>query len=114
MLGISAALLAILTIAGYLLVSQRFAAGIAAGGLIALGNILWLRQGIARAMGLGPQQAGRVAFFRYLLRLAILALLLYLLIVKANADIIGLVIGLSVLVIVIIGFSLYRAAHNGG
>lgn len=110
----SGVLLAVLVVGGLLLGSPRVAAGIAAGGVIALGNVYWLRQGIARAMGLEPRQAGRFALVRYLMRLAILAALLYLLLVKVGIDIIGLVIGLSVLVIIIIGYSLYRAAHNGG
>lgn len=110
----SVALLAVLTLGGFMFGSARFAAGIAAGGIIALGNVLWLKRGISQAMGLEPRVAGRFALIRYLTRLAILAALLYLLIVKAHADIIGLLIGLSVLVIVIIGFSLYRAARYGG
>jgi hypothetical protein len=114
LIAASVILLAVLVISGLLFGSQRFAAGIAFGGLLALGNTFWLKRGIERAMGLEPRLAGRFALVRYLLRLAVLAGLLYLLIVKVGIDIIGLIVGLSVLVIVIIGFSLYRAAHNGG
>ena len=114
LIATSGILLAVLVISGLLFGSQRFAAGIAFGGLLALGNTFWLKRGIERAMGLEPRLAGRFALVRYLLRLAVLAGLLYLLIVKVGIDIIGLIVGLSVLVIVIIGFSLYRAAHNGG
>ncbi len=109
-----AALLAALIMIGWILGSRRMAAGIACGGLLTLGNTFWLKLCIQRAMGLEPRQAGRFAVVRYLLRLAFLATLLYLLIVKVGIDIIGLIIGLSVLVFVIIGFSLYRAARTGG
>jgi len=107
-------LLALLIACGWIFISQRFAAGIACGGLLALGNTFWLKRSIERAMGLEPRQAGRFAVVRYVLRLAVLAGVLYLLIVTVGIDIIGLIAGLSVLVLVIIGFSLYRAARTGG
>ena len=110
----SGVLLAVLIIGGWVIGSQKVAAGIACGGLLALGNTFWLKRSIERAMGLEPRQAGRFAVVRYVLRLGLLAGLLYLLIVRIGIDIIGLIIGLSVLVIVIIGFSLYRAARTGG
>ena len=107
-------LLALMVVSGWIFGSQRFAAGIACGGILALGNIFWLKRSIERAMGLEPRQAGRFAIVRYVLRLAVLGGLFYLAIVKIGIDIIGLIAGLSVLVIVIMGFSLYRAARTGG
>ncbi|RNC68127.1 MAG: ATP synthase subunit I [Desulfuromonadales bacterium] len=107
------ALLGILTVLGALLGSGRFAGGILAGGLLALGNYYWLKSVMVRALGLQPSQAGRFAQVRYLLRLAIMALALYVLIVHAKIDIIGLLVGLSVLVIVISGLSLYMLADKG-
>ena len=80
-------LLALLVGAGWLFISRRFAAGIVCGGFLALGNSLWLKRGIEQSMGLEPQQAGRSAVARYLLRLALLAGLLYLLIVFVGIDI---------------------------
>lgn len=110
----SAVLLVALVIGGWTFGSRGLAAGIACGGLLALGNTFWLKRSIERAMGLEPRQAGRFAVVRYVLRLAVLAGVLYLLIVKIGIDIIGLILGLSVLVLVIIGFSLYRASRTGG
>ena len=114
LVGAGALLLAVLIAGGWAFGSRRVAAGIACGGLLALGNTLWLKRSIEQAMGLEPRQAGRFAVVRYVLRLAVLAGLLYLLIVRIGIDIIGLIIGLSVLVFVIIGFSLYRASRTGG
>jgi|GEM_PF-680776 len=99
---------------GWLFGSRRMAVGIACGGLLALGNTFWLKQCIVRAMRLDPRRAVRFAVIRYLLRLALLAGVLYLLIVRIGIDIVGLIVGLSVLVLVIIGSSLYRAARTGG
>ncbi len=107
-------LLVVMIAVGWIFGSQRMAAGIACGGLLTLGNTFWLKLCIERAMGLEPRQAGRFAVMRYLLRLGLLAGILFLLIVKIGIHIIGLIIGLSVFVIVIIGFSLYRAARTGG
>jgi ATP synthase I chain len=94
-------LLLLLVLGGWMVGSRQVASGIACGGLLALGNTLWLKLTVQRAMGLEPRQAGRFAVIRYLLRLAILAGLLYLLLVTIGINIIGLIIGLSVLVLVI-------------
>ena len=107
-------LLALLVACGWLFRSQQFALGIACGGILTLANTFWLKRSVERSMGMDPGQAGRLAVFRYLVRLGVLAGLLYLLIVNIGIDIIGLIVGLSVLVIVIIGFSLYQAARTGG
>ena len=114
MITASLILLAVMVICGWIFGSPRFAAGIVCGGILALGNMFWLKRSIEQAMGMDPRQAGRFAMFRYLVRLAVLSGFFYLFIVKIGIDIIGLIAGLSVLVIVIMGFSLYRAARTGG
>jgi len=106
-------LVAVLFLAGYLFGSGRFAAGILAGGILAIGNFYWLKNTLRRVLQLQPQQAGSFAQFRYLLRLALVALVLYLLIVHTGIDIIGLILGLSVLVAVIMGLSLYMLLDKG-
>lgn len=106
-------LVSVLSLAGYLFGSGRFAAGILAGGILAIGNFYWLKNTLRRVLQLQPQQAGSFAQFRYLLRLALVALVLYLLIVHTGIDIIGLILGLSVLVAVIMGLSLYMLLDKG-
>jgi len=106
-------LVAVLSLAGYLFGSGRFAAGILAGGILAIGNFYWLKNTLRRVLQLQPRQAGSFAQFRYLLRLALVALVLYLLIVHTEIDIIGLILGLSVLVAVIMGLSLYMLLDKG-
>jgi len=97
-----------------LFVSLRFGVSLCAGGLLATANFLWLRRGLEAVMGLNPGIAARFAVLRYLLRLGIMGLLLYVLIVNLGADIFGLLLGLSVLVINIIAFSIYLSTSKGG
>jgi hypothetical protein len=59
-------------------------------------------------------QATRAANIRYIMRLSALGFIIWLLIVKANISIPGLLVGLSVLVIGIFILTLYRLLHMGG
>ena len=97
-----------------LFISPRFGVSLLAGGLLATANFLWLRRGLQAALQLMPANAPRYAVLRYLLRLAIMAFLLYLLIVRLGADIFGLLLGLSMLVLNIIAFSIYLSTRKGG
>lgn len=97
-----------------LLVSPRFGISLFAGGVLATANFLWLRRGLEAALRLLPDNASRFAVLRFLLRLAIMAFLLYLLIVRLDADIFGLLLGLSVLVINITALSIYLSTRKGG
>ena len=96
------------------MISPRFGISLFAGGLLATANFLWLRRGLTAALRLHASVAVRFAIFRYLLRLAVMALLLYFLIVRLNADIFGLLLGLSILVLNITAFSIYLSTRKGG
>jgi hypothetical protein len=114
LVGGSLVLTALLSAATSLLVSGRFGISVLAGGLLATANFLWIRRGLQAALSLLPQNASRFALLRYLLRLAIMAFLLYVLIVQLGADIFGLLIGLSVLVVNITAFSIFLSTRKGG
>ena len=105
---------AVLGAASALFLSVRFGASLFAGGLLATANFMWLRRGLESALRLNPGIAQRFATLRFLLRLAIMALLLYVLIVRLGADIFGLLLGLSVLVVNITAFSIYLSTRKGG
>ncbi|HBG07565.1 MAG: hypothetical protein A2075_15835 [Geobacteraceae bacterium GWC2_58_44] len=100
--------------AGALLLSPRFGISVFAGGLLATANFIRLRSGLEAALRILPENASRFAIARFLLRLATMALLLYVLIVLLHADIFGLLLGLSVLVINIMAFSIYMSTRKGG
>jgi hypothetical protein len=97
-----------------LVISPRFGVSLFAGGVLATANFCWLRRGLEAALRLLPENASRFAMIRFLLRLAIMALLLYVLIVRLGADIFGLLLGLSVLVVNITAFSIYLSTRKGG
>jgi hypothetical protein len=96
------------------LVSARFGVSVLAGGALASANFLWIRRGLQAALSLLPKDASRFALLRYLFRLAVMAVLLYVLIVHLGADILGLLLGLSVLVVNITAFSILLSTRKGG
>src|SRR6266702_4111319 len=72
-------LLLILTAAGYLFGSVRFAASVLTGGLLAMANFYWLRSILQRALHLSASTASRFTLVKYVVRLAALGLIVYLL-----------------------------------
>jgi ATP synthase I chain len=109
----SLALLAVLVLGGFIFGSARFAASVLAGGLLALVNFYWLRSVLVRALRLDVRTAPRFAIFRYLARLTFIAVAVYLFIVVCRLDIVGLLIGLSVLVFNIMSLSFYMISAKG-
>jgi hypothetical protein len=114
LLAASAGLTALLAVGGALLVSFRFGLSVLAGGILATANFYRMRQGLEAVLEIRPAHPSRYAFMRYLGRIALLAILLYLLIVQLRADVFGLILGLSVLVINIILFSIFLSTRKGG
>lgn len=94
--------LAILVVCGALLASTKLAAGILAGGLIAIMNAYWLYSILQRALHLPPRQGLRFAQVRYCLRLAVIGITVSVLIIYFGIDVLGLLIGLSIVVVNII------------
>ncbi len=106
--------LALAALAGWLLVSREFAEGVLAGGVLAIANFYWLCSIMKRALLLSAQKAERFARARYLLRLAVIAIIVWALIVRLELNLIGLLVGLSVLVVNIFALTLYRLISKGG
>ncbi len=97
-------ILAILLCLSGIFASADFTLGILAGGLISILNFYGLSRGLKTAFASmaegGTGKAG--VLFKYLLRLAITGIILYIMLVKTTADIFGLVIGLGTVVLGII------------
>lgn len=106
-------LLAVLTVAGFFLVSARFALSTLAGGAVTLLNHCWLRSIMERVLSGRYENAARYALIRYLLRLSLIAVAVIILF-RLNVDIAGLFTGLSILVISTISVSLYSLVHHKG
>ena len=92
-------LLLVMTAAGWLIFTPHFAKGIFLGGLFANISFSLLRKDLTRALS-GPLQSARVRFlFKYYIRLTVLALILFFLIKYRSVHLIGLLVGLSTVVI---------------
>lgn len=110
----SSAFTIVLAIAGLILISWQFAAGVFAGGLVAIANCFWLKSILQRAMGLPARQAVRFAQLRYGIRLGFIAVIVSLFIIYCKINVIGLILGLSVVVITIFAMAIYLATLDGG
>ena len=107
-------LLALMAIAGWLLFSRHFAAGVVAGGVLAIVNFYWLHSIMKRTLLLTKGKAQSFAMTRYMLRLALIGVAVWFMIVHFKIDLIGLLVGLSVLVINIFALTIYRLISKGG
>jgi uncharacterized membrane protein (DUF485 family) len=95
-------LLAVLVAGSLLLQSGRFSLGILLGGLISIINFHWLYRNLLGVFKKHLNRARAALMLRYYLRLAVTAIALYWIISRNLADVIGLVIGLSVVVLNIV------------
>ena len=109
----SLSLLLVLVVSGLIFATPRFAASTLAGGLLAIANFYWLRSVLVRSLRLQVQEAPRFALFRFLARLFVMAVTVYLLLVICKADVFGLLLGLSVLVFNIMSLSFYMISAKG-
>ncbi|MEJ2471228.1 MAG: ATP synthase subunit I [Desulfuromonadales bacterium] len=89
--------------------SLQLSLGILSGGLVAIGGFLWLRRSLHRLLE-ESSVGGRFGYqFGYLIRLAVLAIILALLIAVIQIDLVGLLVGLSVVVLNLFWITLQRA-----
>lgn len=105
--------LVLLFVAGWLFFSLHFAAGLAAGGLLAIANFFWLHGIMRRTLRLPKGRAQAYASSRYLLRLAIIGLITCFLIMRFDLNLIGFLAGLSVPVMSIFTLTIYRLISKG-
>lgn len=110
----SLGLLAVLALAGWGFFSLQAGFGVLAGGGIAILNFLWLRNVLQRILGLLPAKPMLYAQLRFIARISLSGVVLYLAITSGWFSIAGLLVGLSVIVINIVALSLYGAVRAGG
>ncbi len=102
-------LLAVLLLGSLPFGNQRASVGILAGGLVAIAGFTWMRRSLQKLLA-QPTGGGRVRYqLGYLVRLAVLGLSLALLVAVVKIDPVGLIIGLSVVVINLLALALERA-----
>lgn len=86
-------MLAFLTLAGWTLFSAKVGLGALAGGCIAIANFFWIRNVLQRILGQLPAKATMYAQLRFIARLSVTGLLLYLIITSGRFSLIGLLSG---------------------
>ena len=95
-------MLAILFIPALIFAPFKFSLGVLLGGFISILNYYWMERGLR---GIFANTAGNVkgpVIGKYYIRLVLTAIVLYFLIANGTVNVIGLLIGLSVVVINII------------
>lgn len=101
-------------LAGFLLASLFWASrpvslGVLAGGLVAIGAFHWLHRSLIRLLGAPEQYSARAFKSGYLFRLAALALIIFLLVGPLGVHPVGLVAGLSVVIVNLLWTTIRRA-----
>ena len=89
--------------------SRQLSLGILAGGLVAIGGFTWMRRSLQKLLA-QPGGGARARYqFGYLVRLAALGLCLALLVAVVKIHPLGLIVGLSVVVINLLVITVQRA-----
>jgi len=99
--------LAVCLCLGYVFLSTAFAFGILVGGLVSIGNFYWLLRDLAGLLqqisdNTQSNRPKRFVLLRFYGRLAITAVVLFLVITKLPVSVLGLLVGLSVVIISIV------------
>ena len=95
--------------------SAEFSLGLMAGGLLSLFNFRLLYRQTSAA--LTPAKQGRAKFFmqsRYFARIGLSAIILFALLTRTDVNVIGLLLGLSVIILSITGQTLFAYLAWGG
>ena len=80
----------------------RFTLGMVLGGFISIVNFHWLDRDLRKVFSRLSERPGSFVMFKYLIRLTVTAVVLYLLITSDIIDIVGLLVGLSTVVITMV------------
>jgi hypothetical protein len=94
--------LTILFIPALILTPFKFALGILLGGFISIINFYWMERGLRGLFENTSKNVKASIIIKYYIRLGLIAIVLYFLIANGTVNVIGLLIGLSVVVINII------------
>lgn len=107
-------LLVVLAIGAFSFYSVPDALGVLAGGAIAIVNFFWMGNTLQRILGVLPENPVRYSLFRYLARMTVVGVVLYLTLTSGWFSIFGLIVGLSVIIANIIALSFFCSRRAGG
>jgi peptidoglycan biosynthesis protein MviN/MurJ (putative lipid II flippase) len=96
------------------LFGTNFALGVLLGGTVCLANYQWLYRHAKTAVLQTAKQGASFMIKRYILRIAVTGIVLYVLIAHLHVDILGLLLGLSVIMLGIMSYACYTYICAGG
>jgi len=96
------------------LFGTNFALGVLLGGTICVANYHWLYRHAKTAVLQTAKQGASFMIKRYVLRIAVTGVVLYVLIAHLHVDILGLLLGLSVIMMGIMSYACYTYICTGG
>lgn len=91
-----------------------FALGVLLGGAVCMANYLWLYRHARTAVLKTAKQGASFMIKRYVLRIAVTGAVLYVFIAHLHVDILGLLLGLSVIMLGIMSYACYTYICAGG
>ena len=96
------AILALFVLISLIFMPAPFTLGVLLGGLISIVNFFWLKRDLRVVFGNLTGRAKAAVMFRYYIRFFVSAVIIFFIITRTVADVMGLLIGLSIVVINIV------------
>lgn len=90
----------------------NFTTGILLGGLISIANYYWLYLSLRKAFRQISDRSKTVVMVKYYIRFALTGVVLYFILTKTPADVFGLLLGLSVVVINIVSSAILEMSKG--
>jgi len=94
--------LVVFVLAGALIFSLKFTLGVLLGGLISIVNYHWLCRDVKKVFAHLTDRAKSRIMFKYYIRFGITAVALYFIVSSGIVDVVGLLIGLSTVIVNIV------------
>jgi hypothetical protein len=95
-------ILALFVLMSLIFMPAPFTLGVLLGGLISIVNFFWLKRDLRVVFGSLTGRAKAAVMFRYYIRFFVSAVIIFFIISRTVADVMGLLIGLSIVVINIV------------
>jgi len=105
-------ILGIVSVISYVFLSLNFTLGILAGGIISIANFYGLTRSLKKAFGNVSGRTKSFLMIRYYMRFILTGIVIYFLLTRTEISVFGLLIGLSLVVVNIIGSTLYELSKK--
>lgn len=95
-------IMGVLLILSAFFMSYRFTLGVVLGGFISIVNFYWLERDLRKVFSRLSEKSGSLLTLKYFLRFAVTGVVLYFVITGDIVDIVGLIIGLSTVIVTMV------------